>query len=122
MKTLLCALALSALTLLGADVTGKWTGTFEMASQGETHSGDVYVILKQDGGKITGSMGPTAEQQFPIKNGTIEDNRVHLEVTPDQGPSPIKMDLKLDGDDHLLGDLASEDGGFKGKIDVKREK
>jgi hypothetical protein len=124
MKTLLCALALSALTLFGADVTGRWSGTFEMTREGETHAGEAHMVLKQDAGKITGTVGASADQQFAIKNGTIEDNRIHLEIVPDQGPALVKMELKLDGDDHLLGNIAAEggDGAFKGRIDVKREK
>lgn len=124
MKTLLCALALSTLTLLGADVTGKWSGTFEMTREGEAHSGGAYMILKQEGNKITGTVGASADQQFPIKMGTIEENRVHLEIVPDQGPALVKLDLKLEAEDHMLGDLTAEggDGGFKGKIDLKREK
>lgn len=124
MKSFVCALAISALTLFGADVTGKWSGTFETTREGEKHSAGAYAVLKQEGLKITGTVGPTAEQQFTIKTGNIDGNHVTLEVAPDQGPSLVKFDLTLDGDDHLAGELNGEgDGGtFKGKIDLKRDK
>jgi hypothetical protein len=124
MKPLICALALSALSLFGADVTGKWTGTFEVNHDGEKRSADAFMVLKQEGGKITGTVGQSVEQQFPIKTGTIEGSRVQLEVVPDQGPALVKFDLTLDGDDHLSGDLTGEggEGSLKGKIDLKREK
>jgi hypothetical protein len=124
MKSLICALALSALSLFGADVTGKWSGTFEVSHDGEKRSAGALMVLKQEGGKITGTVGPTAEQQFPIKTGTIEGSKVQLEVVPDQGPALVKFDLTLDGDDHMAGDLSGEggEGTLTGKIDVKREK
>jgi hypothetical protein len=124
MKSLVCVLALSALCVSAADLSGKWSGTFEMMRDGEKRSAGALMILKQEGGKISGSVGPSAEQQFPIKIGTIEESRVHLEVVPDQGPAVVKFELTLDGDDHLSGDLSGEggEGNFKGKIDLKRDK
>lgn len=124
MKTLLAMFVLFAFTVLGADVSGKWSGTFEMTREGESHSGGVSMVLKQDGGKLTGTVGPSGEQQFSIKSGSIQDDRIHLEVVPDEGPALVKFELKLDGNDHILGDMVAEggDGGFKGKIDVNREK
>ncbi len=124
MRLLLAILAFSGISAFGADLSGKWSGTFDMIRDGEKRSAAALMILKQEGGKITGSVGPNAEQQFPIKAGTIEESRVHLEVVPDQGPAVVKFDLTLEGDDHLSGDLAGEggEGTFKGKIDLKREK
>jgi hypothetical protein len=124
MRLLICALALSALTAFGADVSGKWSGTLEITHDGEAKNSTAFLILKQDGTKISGSIGQTAEKQYPIRDGSIEGDKILLEVVPDQGPPLVKFALKLDGDDHITGDMnaESDEGKISAKIDVKREK
>src|SRR5271157_538551 len=57
---LTCSLALAA-----ADVSGRWA------------SAPVYLVLKQDGNKLSGTGGPTETQQMvTFDNGTVEGNRV----------------------------------------------
>ncbi len=124
MKLLITAFTLFALAVSGADVTGKWSGTLEITHDGEVKNSTAFFILKQDGMTITGSVGQDAERQTPIKTGSIEDDRIVLEVVPEQGPSLVKFALKLDGDDHITGDMSAEggEGTLKAKLDVKREK
>jgi hypothetical protein len=123
MKKQLWALALfAALTAFGHDATGKWSGTMEMTRNGESKSTSAFLILKQDGNAITGSVGPNAGKQYAIKAGSIEGNKIKLEVVPEDGPAVVKFDLALDGD-RLTGDMSFEndEGAVKGKIDTKRE-
>jgi hypothetical protein len=123
MKLLLCALSFSA-ALFGADVTGKWTGTIEMSRDGESRTTAALLILKQDAAKITGSIGPNVDRQYTIKSGTIENNRLTLEVEPEDGPAKVLLNLVLQTDDHMTGDMKAdtEQGTMTGKLDVKREK
>jgi hypothetical protein len=123
MKLLLCALALSA-ALFGADVTGKWTGTIEMNRDGETRTTSALLILKQDAAKVTGSIGPNDDRQYKIKSATIENNRLTIEVEPEDGPAKVLLNLVLQTDDHMTGDMKAEteQGTMTGKLDVKREK
>jgi hypothetical protein len=121
MKQLLAVLIFSTLTALGADVSGKWTGSFVITLDGEQKDDVALLDLKQVDGKITGTAGPNAEKQFPIKAGTIEGNKIRLEV--DAHEAPITMELILDGD-RITGDAKSEHEGKKmtAKLDLKREK
>jgi hypothetical protein len=121
MKKLICCFVLSAVALL-ADVTGKWTGTFTHEEGGESKSEDAYVSLKQAGNDITGTAGPSAEQQFPIKKGSIAGNKITLEVQADEGS--FQLTLTVDGD-HMIGEVQgqSPDGQkLLAKLDLKREK
>lgn len=124
MKQLLCALALSAVSLFGADVTGTWTGTLEFNRDGETRSSPALVILKQEANKISGTIGPNADRRYTIKTGTIENNKLTIEVEPEDGPAKVLLTLLLDGDDRISGDFKAEtdQGVMNGKLDVKREK
>ncbi|MCU1233999.1 MAG: hypothetical protein JWP63_1966 [Candidatus Solibacter sp.] len=119
-------LALLALFLVlaasAADVTGTWDGTFKITTpDGQTQDDTVHLVLKQSGGAITGTAGPNADQQVPIGKGTIEGNKVVLEVPVPDGM--FKFDVVLDGD-HLKGDAVRTAGGssMKAKMDATRAK
>lgn len=86
MKKLLACLFLLALTLSAADVTGKWSGSFETAdASGQTRTSPALFTLKQTGSQITGTVGPNEGEQTAISKGTIEGDKIALEVQ-NEGP------------------------------------
>lgn len=125
MRPLICALllAVSALTAMAdTNITGTWSGSFNVTGpNGETQDGGAYLVLKQNGGEITGTAGPTEEQQFPITKGKIEGAKITLEV--DHEGNAIKLDLVL-ADDRITGEanLSAEGQNLKAKVDVTRVK
>jgi len=111
-----------ALAASAADVSGAWDGTFKITMpDGQTQDDTVHLVLKQDGGSITGTAGPAADQQMPITKGTIAGNKITLEVPVPDGM--FKFDLSLEGD-HLKGDVTRSAGGqtMKAKMDATRAK
>lgn len=126
MKMLLCVcsvlLVAAGALMADVDVAGKWTGSFVMDSGGsDPHDSTALLILKQEGSTVTGTVGPNESEQWPIKNGKVEGEKVTLEVQTD-GPL-ITFSLVLDGE-HLRGDAhATKDGESKSaKLDVTRAK
>jgi hypothetical protein len=124
MRILLCLslVAFSALTAAAdVNVTGNWTGTFQEVAPGDqTHS--ALLVLKQDGSGITGSVGPDENERYQIRKGTIEGNKITLEIAEDE--HSIVFELVLDGD-RIYGDAHGKgDGGeeHRAKLDVKRAK
>lgn len=124
MVKLLSAFVVSALALLGAGITGRWTGAVTVERDGGARKSAALFIFKQDGAKVTGTVGRSAEDQVPIQSGRVEDGKIYLEVEPHDGPSKVLLELKLDGDDRMVGEAKgeSDDGKFVAKIDVTREK
>ena len=120
---LLAALALVlALTLSAsaADVTGTWSGGLKVTGpDGQVQDDTIHLILKQDAGKLTGTAGPSADQQLPIDKGVVDGNKVTLEVAVGQGV--FKFELALDAD-HLKGDVTLSAGPqtMKAKMDATR--
>lgn len=105
-----------------ADVTGTWSGTFIITMpDGKTNDDSVHLVLKQSGATITGTAGPSAEQQLPIAKGTITGNRVSLELPIPDGM--FKFDVVLEGE-HLKGDVIRTAAGqsMKAKMDATRVK
>jgi hypothetical protein len=84
----------------GADISGKWTGTFSVA--GSDHKEPQLFIFKQEGKQLTGSGGPDAVEQYPISNGSVEGDHVTFELATDNWT--FKYDLKRAGPE-LNGDL-----------------
>jgi hypothetical protein len=109
----------AAAIAMAADVTGKWTGSFTPEND-EAHT--ALLVLKQDGAAITGTAGPDESQQFPIRTGKIDGNKVVLEISPSEG-AIYHLELVLDGD-HMKGDLTAkrDDGTMTAKLDVSRAK
>jgi len=117
MRKIAVALLVSALSLVAADLTGKWSGSF--TPDKETESKPVYIVLKQDGAKLTGSGGPTADQQHPTLTGKVEADKVTFEVRA--GSGMFSFNLATTGDE-MSGDLQfkSESETRTAKVSLKR--
>jgi hypothetical protein len=119
---ILWVIALSAVSLF-ADVTGKWSGSFDVTVNGETKADTAVLNLKQAGTKITGTAGPNEEKQMRIRSGSIDGNTLTLEVGPDDNDHPvIYLTLVVDGD-HMTGNAkaGTEEHKMTAKLDLKRE-
>jgi len=126
MKTLIGCLLLTALTLSAGELTGKWSGKFDITnSQGETKADSAYMDLKLEGAKVTGTAGPNEGQQWTIQNGKLEGTRLTFEVTmlrdgADNGS--LVFDLVFDGESLRGSATGTGKGGEKmsAKVDLKR--
>jgi len=61
-------------------VTGKWSGTHAADPNAEAKESTALLVLKQSGSDITGTVGPNADEQFPIQKGKIDGDKITLEV------------------------------------------
>jgi hypothetical protein len=98
-------LALTAAGLMAADATGTWTGTFTPAGK---DPGPAHVVLKQEGAKVTGTAGPTVDEQHEIQNGKAEEGKITFEVNNNN--VTMKFVLNQDGDE-MKGDVSRERDG-----------
>jgi hypothetical protein len=106
MKLLLTTLLLT-LSISAANLTGKWTGTFIDASEGNK-SETALVNLTQDGNTITGTAGPNEGEQLPISNGKVDGNNVTFDVKA--GEVTVHFALQFI-DKHLKGSAKAEANG-----------
>jgi hypothetical protein len=114
-------LAFAAASLLGADVTGKWTGSLIVpAPEGGEQARPAHLVLKQDGAKVTGTAGPNATEQHEIQNGKIEDGNLTFDVAT--GETTMKFSVKHEGDE-IKGTITRvRDGETQtAKLAVKRD-
>ncbi|QQS46565.1 MAG: hypothetical protein IPM66_22140 [Acidobacteriota bacterium] len=124
MKRLSIALSLMLIfspTLLAAeDLTGTWSGSFNITMNGETKEDSAYIVLKQNGTELTGTAGPNSGQQWQILKGKIEGDKVTFEVQTDE--PLIKFELTL-VDGHLKGKASAEHQGtaLSAEVDVQRK-
>jgi hypothetical protein len=115
------ALLLATVLLAAEDLTGKWSGSFNMTLDGQTREDAVYMVLKQCGAELTGTAGPNVNQQWPILKGKIEGDKVTFEVQTDE--PLIKFDLTL-AEGHLKGNAKAEHQGrsMQAVVDAQRQK
>lgn len=119
---LMMIVALALPVCAAADVTGKWSGSFEFNQDGENHSEPAYLILKQDGASLTGTAGPNEEKQMPIRNGKVDGDKVTFEVALEHGSISFSL---LIAEDSMTGDMSApekEEGPRSAKLSVKRVK
>ena len=62
----------NAMAFQGATaVTGTWAGSLIVKHDGKTEEHYVHVVLKQAGESLTGTAGPTADDQIRILKGKV---------------------------------------------------
>jgi hypothetical protein len=120
---LLGVLLVTSVTALAADVTGTWKGMLLPPGSNDPAQADpLTATLKQDGAKITGTVGPEG-QQLPITSGTITENKLTLTIS--QGTREMTLELILDGE-KITGTAARTRNGVvdpqKAKVELVKAK
>jgi len=114
--------AITAVSLIAADATGKWTGTMTVSRpDGSPKAGPALVILKQDGSTLTGTAGPDEGGQRAIEKGKAENGNLTFEVP--NGELVMKFQLKQEGD-AITGQISRNHEGETqtAKLELRREK
>ena len=111
--------AIVALTLTGADATGTWSGSFTVGD-GSGEPRPVTLVLKQDGETLTGTGGPDAARQMPIRKGKVQNGTLTFEIATDDD-GVMMFDLKQDAET-ISGEIWRERDGQKqtAKLSAKR--
>jgi len=118
---LLAAILLSATLALAADVSGNWSGKTRLSLNGRVEEDTMYLALQQAGSSVTGTAGPTAQEQAAIRNGRIDGNRVTFELPVPNGV--FQFDVNLEGDKLKGGIVATAQGqSFQATVEVERKK
>ena len=116
LRTLACLVA-TAVTMLAADINGKWTATMQGRNG---NSREVTYNLKADGSKLTGTMTtPMGERE--IENGKIDGDTVSWSQTMNfQGESrTMNYTGKVEGD---VIKVTMKAGDMERQFDMKRAK
>ena len=124
MKTLLLSLfvmaALAGLAVADTNVTGNWSGSFNITNpNGESKDATAFLMLKQSGADITGTVGPNEDEQFPIQKGKIEGDKITL-VAEHDGHT-IQLNLVLAAD-RITGEanMSGDEGKMTAKLALKK--
>ena len=120
-KLLFCAL-LSAFALHAAELTGKWSGSFDITNeQGETKPDTAYMDLKESAGEVTGTAGPNEDKQWALRKGKLDGQKLTFEVVTDDG-GVLAFELTFDGASIQGSCTGTGNGGEKlsAKVNLKR--
>jgi hypothetical protein len=122
MTKLLCCLAFSALALSAAELTGKWSGSFDITfPNGESRADTAYLDLRELEGAVTGTAGPSSEKQWSVRNGKLDGQKLTFEVLTDDG---LQMAFELTFDGEVIQGMChatSKDGEkVSAKVNLKR--
>src|SRR5436305_4187727 len=86
--SLLSVLVLGALTLMAADVTGKWAAEVQ-GRNGETRN--ISFNFKQDGSTLTGNMVGRQGHEVEITNGKIDGDNLSFDVNMEFQGNAVKI-------------------------------
>lgn len=106
-----------------ADLTGHWHGKYEwVRPDGEEMDTPLYMILKQDGDKLTGTIGENVDERPNAVNGTLQGNKIDLEVKGFNRSSRITGTLDGDVINGNSAIIARDGSELKVKVVIKRVK
>src|SRR5262249_9537574 len=100
------ALVLACGSLMAADATGSWKGAMTVTNPGgdpESHA--AHLQLKQEGEKLSGTVGSHPDEKRTIENGKALEGNLTFEVPV--GGGKMKFVLKQQGDD-ITGEVTRE--------------
>jgi hypothetical protein len=110
------AMALTALSVSAADVTGPWTAT------AQTPNGDFTLTFtfKQDGANLTGSVQGPQGDPIAISNGKVDGDKFTFDIS--FNGMTIHHDCTVDGDEIKMT-TKSDNADFPGMtLTLKRAK
>lgn len=119
-------LLLSLPLLLGAaDISGRWSGSIEVAdtSGGSSITTPVRVEFEQKADLVSGKIGRKEDERSEsIRNGKIEGSKISFEVSSSETLSAMKFSLTLHGDE-MAGEMKGtvDSGEIVGKVKLIKE-
>jgi hypothetical protein len=121
----ICFFLCLPLLLGAADVSGKWSGSIEVADNagGSSITTPVKAELEQKGNLVSGKIGRREDERAEaIRNGKVEGTKITFEVTSAETLSAMKFSLVLQGN-HLDGEMKGmvDSGEIVGKVTLTRE-
>ena len=113
------------LALGAADVSGKWTGSIEVADNagGSTVNTPVRAEFEQKANLVSGKIGRREDERAEvIRNGKVDGVKISFEVSSPETMSAMKFNLTLEGD-QLQGEMKGtvDSGEIVGKVRLKRQ-
>ncbi len=113
-SVLTAAFLLVATLAFGADIDGKWAGTFDSGMGGQPMN--LSYDFKADGNKLTGTTVGAENSTIEILNGKIDGNKITFDVPVDMGG--MKMTIaytgELSGDELKLSFTSKMEGAPEG--------
>jgi hypothetical protein len=104
-----------------ADLSGRWSGSFDVVqADGSVQPDTALFLLKQNRQTLTGTAGQTEARQSPIANGEVSGRHAHFDIIVNP-KTTVHVDLEIDGD-HLRGAATGMPvpPGAKVVVDAKR--
>lgn len=123
MRRLFFGLLALVAVMHAADVTGTWSGSIKMTKGDETRDETAYLVLKQNGNEITGTIGPNPDHRLPITKGSADGDNIYIEATV-EGDNKMILRLRIEGD-KLVGELKAAGPTappVSGQLSVTKEK
>jgi hypothetical protein len=101
-----------------AELTGTWSGSFDIHfADGRIVNDTAWLELQQTGAVVTGTVGPRADQQGPVREGTASGNT--LRFVADSTPGKVlRFELERQGE-KLSGEANGEIGDARVRVIVK---
>jgi len=91
MKSILQWCLLGALSMFGSpaladDFSGTWSGSFDIHyANGRVENDSAWLVLQQSGTGVTGTAGPDADKQAPIRDVAVAGNTLRFVTDSTQG-------------------------------------
>jgi hypothetical protein len=119
-------LPLLALSLLGSDVSGRWSGSIEVndPSSGERINTPVKAEFSQSAASLSGKIGRREDEECePIRNGKVEGDTLIFEVRAPEMSGIFKFQLTLVAGNRIEGEMkgAIDTGPIAGTVKLARE-
>ncbi len=115
------SLLASVATAQTPDLSGRWSGSFDIVQpDGSVQPDNSVFLLKQNGKTLTGTAGQSEAHQSPIADGEVAGNHALFDVVVNPQMT-VHIDLAIDGD-HLHGTATGMPiaPGAKGVVDLRR--
>lgn len=108
---------LGANNLLAAEETfsGTWSGSFDIHfADGRVVNDTAWLVLQQSGASVSGTVGPKADQQGPIREASASANELKFVADSTRG-KVLKFVLKRE-DERLSGEATGEIGDDRVRV------
>ncbi len=118
MRKLIVLFSLFTISLIGADLSGTWTGVIESPDGKFEHS----YVLRMEGETLTGEMVSKSLGTFKIANGKVDGDSLSFTVDMIYYGDPIKLLVKGTASENSLNlQLETADGDFSTRYIVSKQ-